>query len=169
MSINAGQEASLSTAAARYIHLSAPALVVLTITNIIRCILTAQLDILPCTGELNKQSMQHDAMPAPPTVCDMNCIVQASLPVALLSEIVFIRTFCPRNIKLGLRTGLSIVTTLLTPLFNWLLIYHWDLRLDGAAWANVAEACVYFLLLSGYFLWRESRLRQKGQHTFQSW
>ncbi|CAL8464323.1 g3858 [Coccomyxa elongata] len=109
-----GQEATLSTAAARYIHLSSPALIVLTISNIIRCTLTAQLDILPCTG-------------------------------------------------------LSIVTTLLTPLLNWLLIYHWELRLDGAAWANVAEACIYFLLLAGYFLWRESKLRQKGQHTLQTW
>jgi hypothetical protein len=65
--------------------------------------------------------------------------------------------------------GISIFTTFLTPLINWLLIYYWEFRLDGAAMANIVEALLFLLLIASYFLWRESRLKQSGRHTLQSW
>ena len=68
-----------------------------------------------------------------------------------------------------MRTGISIFTTFLTPLINWLLIYQWDFRLDGAALANVVEASLFLLLITSYFFWRESHLRKSGRHTLQSW
>ena len=47
---HAGQDANISAAAARYIMLSSPALVLLCFSDTIRSHLTAQMDILPCTG-----------------------------------------------------------------------------------------------------------------------
>lgn len=46
----AGQDPGVSAAAARYIRLSSPALVLITISDVLRCVLTARLDIVPCTG-----------------------------------------------------------------------------------------------------------------------
>lgn len=66
-------------------------------------------------------------------------------------------------------TTLSIINTLLTPLFNWLLIYHWGLGLDGAAYASVVEASVYTVMLAAYFVWRERQSRKEDKHALRGW
>ncbi len=65
--------------------------------------------------------------------------------------------------------ALSIINTLLAPLYNWLLIYHFDLGLDGAALASVLEALTYTAMLAAYLGWREARLRKEDKHTLRGW
>ena len=54
-----GQDPSISAAAARYIRLSSPALVLITLSDVIRSVLTAQMDIYPCTGVFNTRLCFH--------------------------------------------------------------------------------------------------------------
>ena len=65
--------------------------------------------------------------------------------------------------------ALSIINTVLAPLYNWLLIYHFGLGLDGAAFASVLEALTYTAMLAAYLGWREARLRREGKHTLRGW
>lgn len=63
----------------------------------------------------------------------------------------------------------TVITALLTPLYNWLLIYYLGQRLDGAAYAAILENCTDAVLLSVYFIWREVRLRKDSKHTLGKW
>jgi Na+-driven multidrug efflux pump len=63
----------------------------------------------------------------------------------------------------------TLITAVLTPLYNWTLIYHYGMGLDGAAYASVLENFTDAALLVVYFLWRDVGLRELNKHTIGKW
>ncbi|GLC40447.1 hypothetical protein PLESTB_001346900 [Pleodorina starrii] len=49
----------------------------------------------------------------------------------------------------------TLITAALCPAFNWLLIYKFQMGLEGAAWAFLASTATYTALLAGYTVARE--------------
>jgi len=50
------------------------------------------------------------------------------------------------------------ITSLLCPLYNWLLIYKFNMGLDGAAYAYVASNATFTILLAAYTAWRDMKM-----------
>lgn len=60
----------------------------------------------------------------------------------------------------------TVLTVLVAPLYNWLLIFKSDLGLTGAALAYDAAFLTNFVLLLGYVIYRDIRKRGTPE---QSW
>jgi len=58
--------------------------------------------------------------------------------------------------------GCAAITSLLCPLYNWLLIYRLSYGLEGAAWAYMLSISTNAFLLLGYTAWRDMRMQQQG-------
>lgn len=67
------------------------------------------------------------------------------------------------------QTYCTTATIVLSPLFNWLLIYQSGLGLDGAAIANVLVTMVEAVMLLGFMVHREQRSARSSESTWHGW
>jgi MATE family multidrug resistance protein len=63
---------------------------------------------------------------------------------------------------------IGVVANLFNGLFNWLLIYHFEMGLNGAPWATTLTRLVEFLLMVAYMYYKRSTTLARTWPTF-SW
>jgi len=94
-------------------------------------------------------------------------LISPTLYISVLQECVRRYLLAQRVVRPGM--VITAVSTLLSPLYSYALMYRWRLGLDGAAYAfNLSQATSAALLL-GYTLARDRRLRGTPEQTWFGW
>ena len=57
----------------------------------------------------------------------------------------------------------------MAPIYSYTLIFHLDMGIDGAALAVDAVQLTQALILGGYTIWRDWRMRDEPHATWKGW
>lgn len=64
---------------------------------------------------------------------------------------------------------ITVATTLVSPLYNYFLMFHYRLGLAGAAYAYNLSQATSLVLLLGYAVRRDHQLRGRPERTWDGW